>query len=183
MACGARRQGTAILIAQIYFSFSGSCFAQDNPGVGVPSMWFVYGTIVAVLTGSFLAFAYIRSAISASKFSIADALSEESQITLMQKGPANTDIPTLGADGKPIMVTLLVGSTSRVIALTGSIALVMLFVGFGVFVLFYFATDQGAPKDLDKIISFLLSGLALFAPYAVNKIAGVFNLGNPTQSQ
>lgn len=33
---------------------------------------------------------------------------------------------------------------------------------------------QGAPKDTEEVIRFLVAGLTLFAPYAVNKFASLF---------
>jgi hypothetical protein len=101
----------------------------------------------------------------------------------MQKDASGRETPTIGSDGKPLMVTVLVGSSSRVIALAGSIALIFMFVGFGVFVMFYFATGQGAPKDMDKIIQFLIAGLTLFAPYIVNKFSSLFDISTSNRSR
>jgi hypothetical protein len=72
-------------------------------------------------------------------------------------------------------MTVMVGSISRVIALLGTIALMVLYIGFGTFVMFYFATGQGVPQQLDELVDFLVSGLTLLAPYAVNKFSSLFN--------
>jgi hypothetical protein len=122
-----------------------------------------------------LGFAYVRNALSSSTFSLGEALSEEAALSVMEKDAMGNKIPKLSADGKPLVATVLVGSTSRVIALAGSIMLLLLFMGFGVFVLYYFALGQGVPKDINKVVTFLLSGLTLFAPYLVNKFSSLFD--------
>jgi len=112
----------------------------------------------------------VRASISGSSFSLGEALSEEAELTATDKDGQ----PIADASGKPVTISRLVGSTSRVIALMGSIVLMVLFIGFGSFVLYYFGTGQGVPKGTDDVVHFLVAGLTLFAPYAVNKFASLF---------
>jgi len=140
-----------------------------------PSTWFVYTVIIAIFVIAFIALALVRSSIEDSRFSLGDALSEEGLQTVMDRDAAGHEAPRIGGDGKPMTMTVMVGSISRVIALLGTIALMVLFIGFGTFVMFYFATGQGVPKDLDKVVNFLFAGLTLFAPYVVNKFSSLFD--------
>jgi hypothetical protein len=143
--------------------------------VAQPATWFVYGVIIIVFVATLVALLFVRMAVEESTFSLGDALSEEGQATVMDKDAAGHDAPRIGSDGKPMIMTVMVASISRVIALLGTIALVILFIGFGTFVLYYFGTGQGVPKDLDKVVNFLLAGLTLFAPYVVNKFSSLFD--------
>jgi hypothetical protein len=177
----ATRWGTALAALAVIFVSVRMALAQAPavaPTVGVvpmpPSPWFVYTVIIVVFVGALVALGLVRSAIEASNFSLGDALSEEAQTTVMEKDAAGHDTPRLGSDGKPVTMTVLVGSISRVIALLGTVALMVLFIGFGTFVMYYFATGQGAPKDIDKVVNFLIAGLTLFAPYIVNKFSSLF---------
>jgi len=135
-----------------------------------PPSWFVYAVIGLIVLAALVAMLIVRASISSSNFSLGEALSEEAELTATDKDGQ----PIADASGKPVAITRLVGSTSRVIALMGSIVLMVLFIGFGSFVLYYFGTGQGAPKDTEEVIRFLVAGLTLFAPYAVNKFASLF---------
>jgi hypothetical protein len=44
----------------------------------------------------------------------------------MEKYAAGHEVPRIGSDGKPVTMTVMVGSISRVIALLGTIALMVL---------------------------------------------------------
>jgi hypothetical protein len=98
----------------------------------------------------------------AANWSLGTALSEPTQTT------------ALDAAGAPVTTTTLVASSSRLIAYYGSLAILALYLGFGVFVLLSFARGTGAPKDTEQVMEFLLGGLSLFAPYAANKLTGAF---------
>jgi hypothetical protein len=167
----------------ILFLPAGASIAQAQSSVPtaeapsiVPSIWFIYAVIGVVFVAAFVVLAFIRASIEHSSFSLGDALSEEAQVTVMDKDQAGNQFPRIGPDGKPVMMTALVGSTSRVIALMGALVILVLFIGFGVSVMFYFAAGEGVPRDVDKVVNFMLAGLTLFAPYAVNKFASIFDL-------
>jgi hypothetical protein len=59
-------------------------------------------------------------------------------------------------------------------ALMGTVVILLLFLGFGAVAIFSFASTGSLPKSMDQVVSFLLAGLTLFAPYAVNKFSKVF---------
>ena len=146
-----------------------------EPAAAPPATWFVYTVIIAIFVIAFVSLAFVRRSIEYSHFSLGDALSEEGQVTVMDRDATGHEIPRIGSDGKPVTVTVMVGSISRVIALLGTIALMILFIGFGIFVMYYFATGQGVPRDLDKVVNFMIAGLTLFAPYVVNKFSALFD--------
>jgi hypothetical protein len=49
-----------------------------------------------------------------------------------------------------------------------------MFLAFGSFALFAFAKSGEMPSSIDQVVKFLLAGLTLFAPYAVNKFSKLF---------
>ena len=62
-------------------------------------------------------------------------------------------------------------STSKTIALLGSIAMLLLFMGFGaVTMLRYLYEGSISEKEMGKFLHFLLGGSVLFIPYIINKI-------------
>ncbi len=133
-----------------------------------PSPWLVYAVETLILIGLVVALGAIRRALAVpgSTWSLPDALSEEVTLPLLDIGGS----PVL--QGTSVVTTpRLVASTSRLIALMGMLAILALFIGFGVFVLRDFATTGCMPSSTSEIVQFLLAGLTLFAPYAVNKVA------------
>lgn len=144
-----------------------------------PSTAFIYGVIVVVFVAALVSILLIRSAVAISKFSLAEALSEESEVTFMTKDANGNETPLLNPAGEPVMVTVMASSSSRLIALMGLVGLLLMFIGFGVFALYYFAMTQQMPAGVDGVVKFLVGGLTLFAPYMVNKFAGVFESLSP----
>lgn len=55
----------------------------------------------------------------------------------------------------------------------GTVAILLLFLGFGGFMLWDFG-ETGAVRSTAEICNYLLAGLTLFAPYVVNKFSSVF---------
>ena len=169
----------AIAMIMLMVSVDAASAQAPEPTIAPPAMWFVYTVIIVIFIIALAALGLVRRSIEYSHFSLGDALSEEGQLTVMEKDAAGHDVPRIGSDGKPVTMTVMIGSISRVIALLGTIALMILFIGFGTFVMYYFATGQGVPKDLDKVVNFMFAGLTLFAPYVVNKFAGLFDILSP----
>jgi hypothetical protein len=134
-----------------------------------PEPLFIYGVIGIIFCASLISFALIRSALSHSKFSLADVLSEEANIT------------SPGADGKPVTITELRGSSSRVIAFVGMVVILMMFMGFGIFSLYAFAKNGEMP-DSQNIAYFLLGGSMLFAPYGANQFSALFEKLTPKKT-
>jgi hypothetical protein len=163
-------------ISLILVTLSGTAEAASDgaPTVSPPSEALVYAVIGIMLAGTLIAFAATKAALAKSNWSLADALSEEADIAFSQKLDG---ISTARFDDnmKPIMITELCASSSRLIAFAGLIALLMMFMGFGVFVLYFFAMGGGVPPGLDQGYKFLLAGMTIFAPYIVNKFASVFD--------
>ncbi len=152
------------------------CMAQaaDGKASPFPQEWFIYAIIIVVFIGAIVAILLIRAAVYATSWSLADALSEEVEITAMTTDAAGHQAPMLDAAGKPVMVTVLRASSSRLIALMGMVAILLMFLGFGAFILYQFGAGGAMPADTNKVINFLVAGMTLFAPYVVNKFSSLF---------
>lgn len=141
---------------------------------GMPAPWFVYGVIILILAAALIALLMVRAVVIRSSWSLADALAEETEVTAKIKVDGEWQ-DRLDDQGKPITVVEMRASISRLIALMGTIAILIMFLGFGAFALFRFAMTGEMPKGTDDVVSFLLAGLTLFAPYLVNKFSNLFD--------
>jgi hypothetical protein len=150
--------------------------AERNKHAVPPTL--VYVVIVVVLAGTLVGTAAVRAAVSGTAWSLSDALSEEVEVTFEQDVDG-VRTPKFDDNLKPIMVTELRASSSRLIALMGLITIMLMFVGFGVFVLYSFAFGDGVPPGLDDVLKYILAGMTMFAPYVVNKFASVFDWITP----
>ncbi|MFH1167282.1 MAG: hypothetical protein V1852_24970 [Pseudomonadota bacterium] len=56
----------------------------------------------------------------------------------------------------------------------GMIVILFMFIGFGIFALYGFGKTGSMPQGIDRVVSFLMAGMTLFAPYIVNKFASLF---------
>ncbi|MBI5937728.1 MAG: hypothetical protein HY850_07765 [Betaproteobacteria bacterium] len=147
--------------------------AKPEPAWVAPKPWFVYAVVGIVLIGSLYALILIRAALVNSKWSLSDALSEETAVTAIET-VNGVEKPMLDANQQPLTITEMRASTSRVVALMGMIVIIMMFLGFGTFALFEFAMTGNMPKSIDNVVNYLLAGLTLFAPYVANKFSTMF---------
>lgn len=147
--------------------------AKAEPAWQTPKSWFVYTVVIVVLAGSLIALILIRAALVNSKWSLSDALSEEVEVTAVET-VNGVEKPLLDAAQKPLAITEMRASTSRVVALMGMIVIIMMFLGFGTFALYEFAVTGNMPQSIDNVVNYLLAGLTLFAPYVVNKFSTMF---------
>jgi uncharacterized membrane protein len=146
-------------------------WADDASGKWVPpGNWFIYFVIFIVLFGSLVSILIIRSSLSNTTWSLSNALSEGIELTEMDEDGK----PIMDASNKPLMVTKLYASSSRMVALMGMIVILLMFLAFGSFSLFAFAKTGEMPKSINEVVKFLIAGLTLFAPYAVNKFSKLF---------
>ena len=136
-----------------------------------PANWFIYLVILMVLIGSFISILIIRTSLSNTTWSLSNALSEGIQLTEIGEDGK----PIMDESNKPLMVTKLYASSSRMVAFMGMIVILLMFLAFGSFALFAFAKTGEMPSSIDQIVKFLLAGLSLFAPYAVNKFSKLFD--------
>ena len=150
--------------------------AEANNGSGweSPAAWFVYTVIFIVLIGSLATLLVIRTALHNSKWSIADALSEEAEISATKTDASGVTTAIYDDSKKPMMITEMRASASRMIALLGTIVILLMFLGFGAFALYAFAMTGEMPDSIDQVVNFLVAGLTLFAPYVVNKFSSIF---------
>lgn len=93
-------------------------------------------------------------------WNLCDALSEEAEL------PDGTPPPAAGAPPP------LVPSSSRVIALIGTIVLSTFFVGIGYWVIWQLCNGQPITEAQD-VWSFFATGSTLFLPYGINKLSSI----------
>jgi hypothetical protein len=170
-----------VLIVILLALTSTPAWAQDPtapPNWVAPAKNFIYFIVFFVVIASFLAVLFVCRALNCSKWSLADALSEEVEVT-MTTTANNVTNPVLGASGTPLMSTELCASSSRLVALMGMVVILMMFIGFGATMLFSFAKTGNIPSSASGVIKFLVGGLTLFAPYVVNKFASIFESISP----
>jgi hypothetical protein len=154
--------------------------AEVNPHLWqAPSRWIVFTVIGVVLFGSFIALLFIRASLINLKWKLADALSEDVEISLVTTNAEGREEVKLDASNKPTMVTVMSASVSRLIAFMGMMVILFMFLGFGIFTLYSFAFTGVMPESTDKVIQFLAGGLTLFAPYLVNKFSKIFESISP----
>jgi hypothetical protein len=139
--------------------------SENAASYNAPNAWFVSVIIFFLLIVLLYSLNTIRNALADSgSWSLSDALSEECEVT--------------DKDGKKI--TKMGASSSRLVAFMGMIAILLLFIGFGGVALYQFAMTGALGESIDKVVSFLVAGLTLFAPYAVNKFSKLFeNIAQP----
>lgn len=152
---------------------------------------FAYILVALVAFGVVVALRLCYQAlIEAKGWSLTDALSEEVTLTQLDGNGAPViapapSVPVGGAapaappaalptPAQAVSVTTLKASSSRFIALIGTISILMLYIGFGLASLDKFIVDGGIPKMADAT-QFFYAGLVLFAPYIVNKFASAFS--------
>jgi len=152
----------AAALSAFLFAAATPAFAENKP-YSPPYSFFVYGVILFFLFVLFYTLRNIKNALASgkSKWSLSDALSEPVEVT-SEKNENKEKVVEMRA------------SSSRLVAFMGMIAILVLFIGFGTFALYSFAVNGKLGEDIGQVVSFLTAGLTLFAPYAVNKFAKVF---------
>lgn len=169
----------------------------NTPGVNTDACRTMAVPLVYVLTlivalGTFFGLYLVKRRLTKEGWSLANALSEPTRLTIpaemrwtdsggdrlaMGSGASNGSKVLRGADGTPVAMTLLEASSSRMIATLGGLAILMLYMGFGIFALYSFGLTCQLPASMPAVTTFLLSGLSLFAPYVANKISTAIQPG------
>jgi hypothetical protein len=150
------------------------------PWVAAPDR-LLYLLIATIVVGMVIVLIWIRNGLVKSGWSLSDALSEEVMLPVFKESiDANgktSKVQVFDADNKAILAPELRGSTSRLIALMGMVAILILFICFGAVAIFAFGKTGSIPAGVEKIVGFLMTGTTLFAPYALNKLISVFQAG------
>jgi len=143
----------------------------------------VYAVCLIVLFGTLGSLVQIRRALKAEGWSLANALSEPIQLTIpvdarwsQSQGDKASDPTTARPDSQadqPERITVLEASSSRFIAMVGMAAILLIYLGFGVFSLYTYGLTCQMPASTAAVTSFLYAGLTLFAPYVANKVSGL----------
>lgn len=169
----------------------------NSPGVNTEAcrtmaVPLVYALTLIVALGTFFGLYLVKRRLTKEGWSLANALSEPTRLTIPAElrwtesgGDSSVMAPSSssrnvmrGADGNPVALTLLEASSSRMIATLGSLAILMLYMGFGTFALYSFGLTCQLPASMPAVTTFLLSGLSLFAPYVANKISSGIKPGS-----
>lgn len=155
--------------------------SATSTGWLAPNTWVLYGVPAFVLLASVIAITKIASALGPRTWSLADALSEEVMMPAYTEAVPATEGTAasprtliLDNDRKAVLVPELHASVSRVIAMMGMMAILFLFLGFGVFAIFEYGATGKVSDNMDRISSYLTTGLTLFAPYLVNQFSSIF---------
>ncbi|MFM7264981.1 MAG: glycoside hydrolase family protein [Cyanobium sp.] len=140
----------------------------------------ILATIVSVLI-------FIAIRLQQGGWSLANAVSEPTHLSIpldehwaqsQGDNKSNTDI--LNRTGPPRPLILMEASSSRLIALAGTVAILMIYIGFGTFSLYTYGLTCQMPASTVAVSTFLYSGLTLFAPYIANKFSGRLPAVKPT---
>lgn len=139
----------------------------------------VLGFAVAIFALIIIVLVVLYIQLNRAGWSLANAISEPTHLSIplgenwaQSQGDNQARIKSLGLSGPPRPVTLMEASTSRLIALAGTVAILMIYVGFGIFSLYTFGLTCQMPASTVAVSTFLYSGLTLFAPYVANKLSG-----------
>ena len=152
------------------------CFSPGRGTISTGAVLFIVicGTLVSILV--------IRRSLPET-WSLADALSEDVELSAVTEVKETKDgidtvtkTPLYDPAGKPVLETVMKASSSRLIALTGMLVILFMFIGFGSLILLdYGMTGKiSSPESVGEIIKFLSAGMTLFAPYLVNKFSSLF---------
>jgi hypothetical protein len=179
---GARRITLGRAAAGLAALACGSVRAADAVPWVAPDRWFIYAIVIAVVAASVISLLMIRAALTVSVWSFSDALSEPTEVTAVGTDASGVRRIMLDPAGNPVMATEMRASSSRMIALMGTLVILLMFLGFGSIALYSFANTGTVPDSMDKVVNFLLAGLTLFAPYAVNKFSKIFESLSPRKS-
>ena len=176
-----KRHASAYAITLLLFSTAVQAQVPASDRVNT-SMAFIYILLFIVIFGALISILVIRNSLP-KEWSLADALSEDvdlpviNEVTVTAGGTTTvTKSPLYDAAGKPVLAPVMKASSSRLIALMGTIVILFMFIGFGVLILLDFGKNGkiSTPGSVSEIIKFLIAGMTLFAPYVVNKFASLF---------
>lgn len=124
--------------------------------------YYFAGVVTLVTLVMLAALNMVRKALANQKWNLSDALSEKS-----------TSQPAPAPGGGPAAGPVMVASSSRMTALVGSIVITAMYVGVGYYALYAVFFDRDGLSVLPDIIKYFLTGSALFAPYAFNKLSSI----------
>ncbi|MDE2183567.1 MAG: hypothetical protein KGJ78_11155 [Alphaproteobacteria bacterium] len=136
-------------------------------GYTPPADVFIYTVLVITLALIVVAVIAIVNALAqsaknaAAPWRLSDALSEEGDVTNPQG----------------MKITIMVASSSRLIALLGMIVIMALFLATGTIAIWTYA-KTGSAGNFDGMLKYFLAGASLFVPYSINQIrAGFESIG------
>jgi hypothetical protein len=175
VSSGSRRCSSCLAVVAS-FAWALPARARDaSPSVS--ESLFAYVLVLVAAAAIAVGVVAICGALSGSTWSLSDALSEEADMSPLDKGGRPLPI----GDGRPQVASRLRASASRFIALFGLVAILPMSVGFGLTAIRRLASGGSLPskEQFKDIATFLFAGTAIFAPYLVNQFASVFDWLRP----
>ncbi|HEU0220786.1 MAG TPA: hypothetical protein VFR34_01055 [Paracoccaceae bacterium] len=162
----------ALFAGLLVLATLGSAAAQAPAPIPAPppDRWAIYLVMAAAALAALFGALSVTRALAATTWSLADALSESTEVTLIDA--AGQPVP--GPDGKPLTVSRMVASSSRLIAILGLIGILSLFVMQGLILIWQSAHNQPIAAQAADYAQYLVYGSVMFAPYVVNKFSSVF---------
>lgn len=147
----------------------------SNKEWSAPSDEFLFAVPIIVVIVALLGIAQIKIALGKeSGWSLSDALSEDVKLPYWETDTSGKRVLKVDSNQALVLVPQMRASSSRLIALMGMIVLLSMFMGFGSFILYSFGKNGCLPDQMDEMYNFLIAGMALFAPYLVNKSVDLF---------
>jgi hypothetical protein len=124
-----------------------------------PKASVAYILICVILVGTTIAILSIRDALANTTWSLAQALTEQTVVTIDDPNHA----------GQKISQTVSKSSMSRLIAMMGMMAILILYVCIGCACVWSLTQNGKFPDSALQGAAFLTSGVSLFVPYIANK--------------
>ena len=157
-----RRIWAVLIVIAITFSVAANAFAEAAGSTDKPAPDTVFWLALWIMTSLlFVLVLVVLLGLFRGGWQLSDALSEEA---------ANQPNP-LPVGQKPVMVA----SSSRFIALLGLLIIMVLFLGFGYYILYAAFNGHMDQINSTKIMGFLFSGAIMFAPYLANQLQTAFS--------
>lgn len=147
----------------------------------------VLAITIAILAAIVSILIFIAVRLQKGGWSLANAISEPTHLSIpadehwaQSQGDNKSGSLSLNRTGGPQPMILMEASSSRLIALAGTVAILMIYIGFGTFSLYTYGLTCQMPASTVAVSTFLYSGLTLFAPYIANKFSGRLPAVKPT---
>ncbi|MFN9623143.1 MAG: glycoside hydrolase family protein [Cyanobacteriota bacterium] len=143
---------------------------------------------IGIFVAVFVILGFIYWRLQHGGWSLANAASEPTMLRIpldenwtQSLGDRKSQLGAVAPKGAVVALTVMEASSSRLIALAGMVAILLIYVGFSIFSLYTYGLTCQMPASAAAVTTFLYSGLTLFAPYVANKVSGLLQPLRPIQ--
>ncbi|WP_243439663.1 hypothetical protein [Fundidesulfovibrio soli] len=177
----------------LFLALPSLCLAADAAGIApcVQTQTPIHDGVLYALMGVVVAAVFFINSklmnmlLSDPGWSLAKALSEPQPVEVTTSAGSTAQVQNVGPAGggqqpaeQPAVAAntekVFAPSTSRLIAMLGTVTVSMLFMGYGVVVVWYLG-KTGCMPGLENLTTFLVGGSSLFAPYIFNKLTNAIS--------